>query len=154
MGFKVSDAKPPTSITLDGTDAPGNWLTSYFNLNNDGCLGPGSKDNACAYAQGSNTGGGGKDAPTSGIYYWDFTITFEQTVPVSAFGNTSNPIRAWFVGLNGAECVGPSSRNKSTPKNTFEAPGELHCLGPVNTHCRALFGDDDPDRLTTTILAG
>lgn len=110
VGFKVSGYSPVTSgITLTGTDAPGTWLTSYYNLTNDGCQGPGSKDNACAYVQGSNLGGGGKIAPTSGTYYWDFTIAFDQVVPLSAFANTSNPIRAWFVGPDGADCVGNNS---------------------------------------------
>ena len=138
VGFKVSGYGPVTNgVALDGTDAPGSWLTTHFNLNNDGCLGPGSQDNACAYVQGSNTGGGGTDAATSGSYFWDFTITFDKVVPLSAFDNTSNPIRAWFVGPNGAECVGggnPTGQGGGSKKSKVPQPD------PQTTSCDKVNG--------------
>ena len=95
INFKVSGFDI-TSLDLISTTAPGTWSEDLANLNASGCSG-GATDFACSQVSPLTA------AATSGTYEWNFTVTFDSAItdPITAFGNTSNPIRAWFVNADG-----------------------------------------------------
>ena len=95
INFKVS-GYDITSLDLVSTTAPGTWSEQLANLNNNGC-GGGADSFVCSEVNPLTS------AATSGTYEWNFTITFDSAItdPIAAFGNETNPIRAWFVNADG-----------------------------------------------------